>query len=130
MKVVFKAGRVQFKKVKCLVSIQTGLSIAKAHTTYIFPSLLKPIFKFFLKSMNLKELTLLNRHYYQGSKASSWYTRQQILSVFVCDYSKKELLNYLPGLSTWRIDEARKHANLNSPGKSDRSSTCLATMSS
>lgn len=36
---------------------------------------------------------------------------------FVCDYSKTELLNYLPGLSKWRIDEARNHPNLNSPGQ-------------
>ena len=32
MKVVFKAGRIQLKKVTCLVSIQTGLSVAKQGT--------------------------------------------------------------------------------------------------
>ena len=35
----------------------------------------------------------------------------------MCDYSNTELLNYLSGLSKWRIDGARKHANLNSPGQ-------------
>ena len=32
MEVVFKVGRVQFKKVACLISIQTGFSIAKQCT--------------------------------------------------------------------------------------------------
>lgn len=67
--------------------------------------------------VNTPEQTLLSRLIILYNEASSWYTRQQILSVFVCDYSKTELLNYLPGLSKWRIDEARKHANLNSPGQ-------------
>ena len=46
--------------------------------------------------MNTPEQTLLSGLIilYNGPQ---WYTRQQILSVFVCDYSKTELLNYLPG---------------------------------
>jgi len=48
-------------------------------------------------------------------EANSWYTRQQILSIFVCDHSKSELLRLIPGLTKWRIDEARKHAFLNKP---------------
>ena len=37
--------------------------LTKAETTYIFPTELKPIFKFFLKSRNLKSLiTLLKSH--------------------------------------------------------------------
>ena len=58
--------------------------------------------------VNTPEQTLLSRFIILYNEASSWYTRQQILSVFVCDYSKTELLTYLPGLSKWRIDEARK----------------------
>ena len=58
--------------------------------------------------VNTPEQTLLSRLIILYNEASSWYTRQQILSVFVCDYSKTELLTYLPGLSKWRIDEARK----------------------
>ena len=42
-------------------------------------------------------------------EAANWYTRQQILSLFVTDYSKTELLALNLGLSKWRIDEARKH---------------------
>ena len=64
--------------------------------------------------VNTPEQTLLSRLIILYNEASSW---QQILSVFVCDYSKTELLNYLLGLSKWRVDEARKHANLNSPGQ-------------
>ena len=42
--------------------------------------------------------------------------RQQILSLFVNDYSKTELLNLIPGLTKWRIDETRKHAFKTKPG--------------
>ena len=49
-------------------------------------------------------------------EAANWYTRQQILSLFVTDYSKTELLDLIPGLSKWRIDEARKHAFQSKPG--------------
>ena len=49
--------------------------------------------------VNTPEQTLLSRLIILYNEASSWYTRQQILSVFVCDYSKTELLNNLPGLS-------------------------------
>ena len=34
----------------------------------------------------------------------------------VADYSKTELLSFIPGLTKWRIDEARKHAFCTSPG--------------
>ena len=50
-------------------------------------------------------------------EAANWYTRQQILSLFVNDYSKSELLALIPGLSKWRIDEARKHAFQTKPGQ-------------
>ena len=50
-------------------------------------------------------------------EANSWYTRQQILSIFVCDHPKSELLTLIPGLTKWRIDEARKHSFLNEPGQ-------------
>ena len=62
--------------------------------------------------VNTPEQTLLSRLIVLYNEASSWYTRQQILSVFVCDYSRTELLTYLQGLSKWRIDEARKHGTL------------------
>ena len=50
-------------------------------------------------------------------EAAYWYTRQQILSLFVNDYSKSEILALIPGLSKWRIDEARKHAFQTKPGQ-------------
>ncbi|CAH3192358.1 unnamed protein product, partial [Porites evermanni] len=50
-------------------------------------------------------------------EAANWYTRQRILSLFVNDYSKSELLALIPGLSKWRIDEARKHAFQTKPGQ-------------
>ena len=58
----------------------------------------------------IDEATLVGRLVILYEEPAYWYTRQQILSLFVTDCSKTELLNLIPGLSTWRIDEARKHA--------------------
>ena len=43
-------------------------------------------------------------------EANSWFTKRQILSVFVNDYSKAQLQLLIPGVSIWAIDEARRHA--------------------
>lgn len=48
---------------------------------------------------------------------TSRVTRLEILSIFVQDYSKSQLKEMIPGITTWRIDEARKHAVLFGPGK-------------
>jgi len=66
--------------------------------------------------VNLPEKTLRSRLVTPYNKATNWYTREQILSVSVADYSKTELLSFIPGLTLWRIDEARKHAFRTSPG--------------
>ncbi|XP_073238611.1 uncharacterized protein [Porites lutea] len=63
------------------------------------------------------EDTLAARLVILYEEAANWYTRQQILSLFVNDYSKSELLALIPGLSKWRIDEARKHAFQTKPGQ-------------
>ena len=54
------------------------------------------------------EDTLVARLVILYEEAAYWYTRQQILSLFV--NSKSEILALIPGLSKWRINEARKHA--------------------
>jgi len=51
------------------------------------------------------------------NEASSWYTQQQILSLFAGDYTKTELLKLVPGLTKFRIDEARRHAFRTKPGE-------------
>ena len=43
-------------------------------------------------------------------QAESWQTKRQILSIFANDFSRVELQNRIPGLSKWRIDQARQHA--------------------
>ena len=58
---------------------------------------------------NRPDNQLLGRLIKLYEEANSWYTKQQILSIFVCDHSKSELLTLIPGLTKWRIDEARKH---------------------
>ena len=64
-----------------------------------------------------RESTLVSRLITCYEEAGSWYNRQQILSLFAGDYSKTELLQMIPGLTKWRIDEARKHAFKNKPGQ-------------
>ena len=66
---------------------------------------------------NAGEGTLVSRLLTCYEEAGSWYNRQQILSLFAGDYSKSELLQMIPGLTKWRIDEARKHAFKNKPGQ-------------
>ena len=45
--------------------------------------------------VNLPEKTLLFRLVTLYNEATNWYTRQQILSVFVGDYSKTKLLSFI-----------------------------------
>ncbi len=40
----------------------------------------------------------------------SWQTKRLILSLFANDFSRTELQSMIPGLSKWRIDQARSHA--------------------
>ena len=44
------------------------------------------------------------------NEAPSWQTKRQILSLFANDFSCSELQKLIPGLSKWRIDQARDHA--------------------
>ena len=43
-------------------------------------------------------------------QAESWQTKRQILSLFANDFSRVELQTLIPGLTKWRIDQARQHA--------------------
>ncbi|XP_019625004.1 PREDICTED: uncharacterized protein LOC109470483 [Branchiostoma belcheri] len=49
--------------------------------------------------------------------ADTWQTRQQMLSLFADDYTKDELQQLIPGLSKWRIDQARVHDAESGPGE-------------
>ena len=64
-----------------------------------------------------KEESLVSRLVTLYNEASSWNTQQQILSLFAGDYSKTELLQVVPGLTKFRIGEARKHAFQTKPGE-------------
>ena len=50
-------------------------------------------------------------------ESNSWITKQEVLSIFVQDYSKSELREMIPGLTKWQIDEARKHSARIGPGR-------------
>ena len=43
-------------------------------------------------------------------QAGHWQTKRQILSLFADDFSRVELQEMIPGLSKWRIDQARQYA--------------------
>ncbi len=44
------------------------------------------------------------------NEAESWQKKRLILSLFANDFSRTELQSMIPGLSKWRIDQARSHA--------------------
>ena len=64
-----------------------------------------------------EEDSLVSRLVTLYNEPSSWYTQQQILSLFAGDYTKTELLKLVPGLTKFRIDEARRHAFQTKPGE-------------
>ena len=64
-----------------------------------------------------EEDSLVSRLVTLYNEASPWYIQQQILSLFAGDYSKTELQQMVPGLTKFRIDEARKHAFQAKPGQ-------------
>ena len=64
-----------------------------------------------------EEDSLVSRLVTLYNEASPWYIQQQILSLFAGDYSKTELQQMVPGLTKFRIDEARKHAFQTKPGQ-------------
>lgn len=49
--------------------------------------------------------------------ADSWQTKRQILSLITEEHSKEELQDLIPGLSIWRIDQARRHRVEAGPGQ-------------
>ena len=67
-------------------------------------------------SADSEEDSLVSRLVTLYNDASSWYTQQQILSLFAGDYTKTELLKLVPGLTKFR-NEARKHWFQTKPGE-------------
>ena len=55
--------------------------------------------------------------FYEGT--TSWYTKMTILSIFLQHYSKSKLKAMVPGLATWRIDQAKKHSAVVGKGVSE-----------
>ena len=55
-------------------------------------------------SADSEEDSLVSRLVTLYNEASSWYTQQQILSLFAGDYTKTKLLKLVPGLKKFRID--------------------------
>ena len=51
------------------------------------------------------------------NEADSWQTKRQILSIFANDFTRSELQGLIPGLSKWRIDQARQHATESGKGQ-------------
>ena len=51
------------------------------------------------------------------NQADSWQTKRQILSLFANDFTQSELQDIVPGLSKWRIDQARQHTTVAGKGQ-------------
>ena len=107
----------RYYKRKGMQVVEASLdAIAPGQSKWLLQQVLEAYSHFTESDLNLPEKTLRSRLVTLYNEATNWYTRQQILSVFVADYSKTELLSFIPGLTKWRIDEARKHAFCTSPG--------------
>ena len=106
----------RYYKRKAMQAVETVLdAIAPGKCAWLFQQVVDNVGR--SSDVNLPDSTLVGRLVKLYDEATSWYTMQQILSIFVNDYSKTELLSLIPGLTKWRIDEARKHAFQNSPGR-------------
>ena len=51
------------------------------------------------------------------NQAQSWQTKRQILPLFANDFSRLELQKMIPGLSKWRIDQARNRVTETGKGQ-------------
>ena len=71
----------------------------------------------------IKELISL----YEESTSS--YTKMTVLSVFVKHYRKSQLQQMIPGLTIWRIDQARKNAAVVGAGVSEERQSAHPTTS-
>ena len=91
-------------------------SIAPSNASWLYQQVMQRR-THFQAAEGIVEATLVGQLVILYEEAAYWYTTQQILSLFVTDYSKTELLALIPGLSKWRIDEARKHAFQTKPGQ-------------
>ena len=58
-------------------------------------------------------------------QAESWQTKRQILSLFANDFSRRELQTLIPGLTKFRIDQARQHATEAGKGQAVPEQTIL-----
>ena len=58
-------------------------------------------------------------------QAESWQTKRQILSLFANDFSRRELQTLIPGLTKWRIDQARQHTTEAGKGQAVPEQTSL-----
>ena len=91
-------------------------SIAPSNASWLYQQVMQRRTRF-QAAKGIVEATLVGQLVILYEEAAYWYTTQQILSLFVTDYSKTELLALIPGLSKWRIDKARKHAFQTKPGQ-------------
>jgi len=51
------------------------------------------------------------------NNSNEYLIKRQLLSMLAKDHTKKQLLEMIPGLSTYSIDQARLHASMHGEGK-------------
>lgn len=107
---------IRYYKRKALESCETVLHcIAPGQSNALFDLMKKDCTSSSCSSS--KDGELINRLVMLYEESTSWPTKREILSLFVQDYTKAQLMTIIPGLSKWRIDEARRHAALFGPGR-------------
>ena len=100
LKVSSSASR--YYKRKAVQAVETVLeAIAPVQSTWLFQRVVENYSS--RKELHLLDNLLLSRLIKLYEEANSWYTRKQILFIFVCDHSKSELMSFIPGLTQWRI---------------------------
>ena len=101
----------RYYKRKAVQAVETVLkAIAPEQSTWLFHRVVEKYSKGRIETSQI--INFLPKLY---EEANSWYTTQQILSIFVCDHPESELLTFIPVLTKWKIDEVRKRAFLNEP---------------
>ena len=92
------ASSSRYYKRKAVQAVETILkAIAPQQSTWLFNWVVERYSSG--RDGNRSDNQLLGRLIKLYEEANSWYTRQQILSIFVCDHSKSELLTLIPGLT-------------------------------
>ena len=114
----FSSSSQRYYRKKASQAIDTVLNaIAQGNSSWLLQKTFEKHHSARAVPVTSEEDLLVSRLVTLYNEANSWYTQRQIFSLFAGDYSQTELLHLVPGLTKFRIDEARKHAYRTKPGQ-------------